>query len=362
LGSQNKTSDMDTITFDVQDGTYIYSVGVQTPDLANLFAFDLFDTGTNTSSGTGQTGVILINYSSVIPINGDFYLFGTATKQADVAECTATNPYGVVVVSGEDEDVDLQMQQTALTETTFIVLHYIYPDQTTLMRAAQTSFSLENLNGPLIYQTFDAMNSSFLNDHAGNWSVQAFATLKLSAGTFSQTLNLTSGILEFEVEYTGPTFQWGVNVAGVKNYVTLWVSENASVSEPVYVSSGRGYDLSFTMTGPTGTHGSVTMAIPTGVIPAGFHPQITINEEPYSNFTWNFSQNNYYIYLTMHFSTDNVKIIFIRDGAENAPDLIWTGIVVVVAVSAVAVVTILAFRRHTKRKGQFPPPPPPPHS
>jgi signal transduction histidine kinase len=136
------------------------------------------------------------------------------------------------------------------------------------------------------------------------------------------------------------------------------------------------------MTGPNGASGSITLAIPTTVIPTGYHPQITVNGNnwtqvpdngqplPSNSWRWNFSLSNYYLYVTLHFSTDDVSITFTKDDAQtsalpqNSVFTIstMTLIAAIAAIAVVVVAVVVLMLRKKRPAGQdlpLPPPPPP---
>ena len=135
--------------------------------------------------------------------------------------------------------------------------------------------------------------------------------------------------------------------------VDLAISGNVTISQisNVIITSSQPNattTVSFTITGTTGATGFSNMTIPKPAIPYGTTPVVYIDGQPAPNQGYTQDANNFYVWYTTQFSTDQVVIQFTGSLTSKAT----FGPVLAVAITVpeiILVYAVIAFRR-LKRK------------
>jgi len=115
--------------------------------------------------------------------------------------------------------------------------------------------------------------------------------------------------------------------------------------------------VSFTVTGESGTTGFSNITIPKSAIAYGTTPQIYINNKPAQNQSYTQDTNNYYVWYTIHFSTQQISIVFTTASPSNHTAQLSLPLEAIYEIgAAVAIVAILAgilvLRNHVKGKAK----------
>ena len=307
LNGENQSSILDAISFSEQDGTYVYSAGVSHAFDASSFPLKLVGVR-STSSGTV--------YNSTLTVGDIVFIDGTAIRPEELLSYSLDPDAGKVIVDGADVNIVLMANAVPVSMFDTITMTYIRPNGSLLMRTAQASYTSIQPSFGAVPETFDVLYPIDLINHVGTWKVQASASIDLSTLTWRQTLTVHSNSLTFNVfskpktlSITVSGISWPIQVYA-KPESPVWKSLN--ISDLQFTKSGENdYSLSFKVTGESGTRGSITMVIPTIVIPYGLTPIVTINGNPAPFQQFISDSGNYYIFFRLQFSIDYVTIHFV---------------------------------------------------
>jgi hypothetical protein len=111
--------------------------------------------------------------------------------------------------------------------------------------------------------------------------------------------------------------------------------------------------ISFTLTGQTGNVGFGNMTINKNSVPASAEPIIYIDNQIAQNQGYTQDANNYYVWWTNHFSTNNVSIVFSESTPiPETPTLIVLIALLVVVFLTLTVLTIKNIRKHSPLSSQ----------
>jgi hypothetical protein len=94
--------------------------------------------------------------------------------------------------------------------------------------------------------------------------------------------------------------------------------------------------VSFTVTGETGTTSFGNITIPTSAVPYGTKPTIYIDGQPAQDQGFTQDSNNYYVWYSTHFSTQEVSIVFTaKSSIPEFPSAIFVITALVAATTAI---------------------------
>ena len=99
---------------------------------------------------------------------------------------------------------------------------------------------------------------------------------------------------------------------GIVNLQFLGNDSSIELSDLTLHSSSNSYDLSFNVTGTTGTFANETITIPKFAVPNGSDPTVSVNGAPPQYQSYTQDANNFYVTFTAHISTNQVSIVFSR--------------------------------------------------
>jgi hypothetical protein len=101
--------------------------------------------------------------------------------------------------------------------------------------------------------------------------------------------------------------------------------------------------ISFTLTGQTGNVGFGNMTISKNSVPANAAPIIYFDNQIVQNQGYTEDANNYYVWWTNHFSTNNVSIVFA--GSIPIPETPTLAILIAVLAAGFLTLTVLTIKR-----------------
>jgi hypothetical protein len=107
--------------------------------------------------------------------------------------------------------------------------------------------------------------------------------------------------------------------------------------------------VSFTVTGQTGTTGYGNITLPKSQIPYGTTITVYIDGQPAENQSYTQDSQNYYVYYSTHFSTNNVELRFNGEKATRPElPLLMIAVIIAVIVAAIAIGAIAVSRQKHK--------------
>jgi hypothetical protein len=104
---------------------------------------------------------------------------------------------------------------------------------------------------------------------------------------------------------------------GSVNLQFLGNDSSIELSDLILHGSSNSYNLSFNVTGTTGTFANETITIPKFAVPNGSNPTVSVNGAPAQYQSYTQDANNFYVTFTAHFSTDQVSIVFSRSNLST---------------------------------------------
>lgn len=304
LNGENRSSILDFISFSKPDGTYRYSAGVSHVFDASSFPLKLVGVR-STSSGTV--------YNNTLTVGDIVFIDGTAIRPEELYSYSLDPDAGKVIVDGDDVNIVLMAKAEPVSMFDTITMTYSRPNGSLLMRTAQASYTSILPAEP---ETFDVLFPIDLINYVGTWKVQASALIELSTLKWRQTLTVQSNSLTFNVFSKPKTLS--ITVSGISWPIQVYAKpespgwKSLNISDLQFIKSRQNdYSLSFKVTGESGTRGSITMVIPTTVVPYGLTPIVTINGNPAPFQQFISDSGNYYIFFRLQFSIDYVTIHFV---------------------------------------------------
>jgi len=107
--------------------------------------------------------------------------------------------------------------------------------------------------------------------------------------------------------------------------------------------------ISFTLTGQTGNVGFGNMTISKNSVQVSAAPIIYFDNQIVQNQGYTEDTNNYYVWWTNHFSTNNVSIVF--SGSIPIPETPTLAILIAVLAAGFLTITVLTIKR--KKQSPF---------
>ena len=152
--------------------------------------------------------------------------------------------------------------------------------------------------------------------------------------------------------------------------VNLTIGGNITSSQMSNVTIALGtsndtVNVSFTLTGESGSIGFSNITISKSEVPYGTTPIVYIDGQPAENQGYNQDTNNYYVWYTTHFSTHKISILFTTASSSPSPTALqgqtgkssWLqviyGVAAAIAVVSIVVVALELVTRERKSKSSI---------
>jgi hypothetical protein len=130
--------------------------------------------------------------------------------------------------------------------------------------------------------------------------------------------------------------------------VDVLVSGNITASQisriTITTESDSKTVVSFTLTGESGTTGFANFVLPKTAIPYGAKPTVYIGGQPAQNQGYTQDAQNFYVWFTTHFSTNQVEISFSDEENVFMMYSLWYVLVFVLILSVISVSLFVIFR------------------
>jgi len=270
----------------------------------------------------GTTDTQAIN-QTIYDFNNDFYL-GTVNFIPFLTEPNSEAP----------EIPEPEPEQTP-TLPTYISIS-VDASSTVVGSAVNVNGRLTDVNGSALPDK----SVTLLYSIAGNDWVPIGSGTTNDTGDYNiQWVNTASGTFTLKVEWIGNDDYLGANANTTlsflpqQNQKIFFVESNSTVSALTFNSTNT--ELSFTVSGPSGTTGYVKATIPKDLLYTEGDWSVLVDEQPVIP-TVNEDANNTYLYFTYGHSTKTVEIIGTTAILEFPS---WTSLLIMlVAVMAVAVI------------------------
>ena len=293
--------------------------------------------GSVSPTGTQWETVGTISISSSTSTGYTFSSWSSSSNQI----ASATSSYTTVTVSGPGTVtanfalITYQIKVTQSNDGT------ISPGTSTVDYGSSKTFTITPTSG--FYITDVKVDGSsvgaptsyeFSSIQGGHTITASFAPISLTVPVTVQA-TVTSTNSTYSVQYVG----------------------NATLSDLTItpIPSDSTTQVTFTITGQSGTSGFVNITLPKSMIPLGNTPSVYIDGQLSANQGFSQDGTNYYVWFTTHFSTHQVKITFVTPTPTITPsptppptsNTLWyvVTIVVVVAVVVAAAGLMLSRRR-----------------
>jgi hypothetical protein len=276
---------------------------------------------------------------------------------ATIAKLTTQLSNATQVASSESQSIqslEAQLSNRVLTVMT------VAPGGTAL---SGTVVTLSNSSYAAKGTTDSTGTTLFLGLSAGSYTVSATINGTLLSTPVLLSENATV-VLEPPVLSTTAQFVTSSNGAMLGINVSGNVT-SSQMSNLQFINTNGQYELSFTLSGISGTSGTMTLSIPKSAVPSGRTPSVKIDGVTATAQSYTQDSSNYYVTFSTHFSTHSVTIVFSSPPTNYLPNptnyLTYIAILVV-AVLVVAGGLLFVKRRAPKSKAEVVPPPATPAS